>query len=297
MNLFDPRPLAEMLRRAPELVAFWFLTDTLGSQHPEVVARRAILTTNPLRREAERQQRREGHWGTHPHPETHELEVDALRLYTNLRLLADYGASSADEPVARALAVLWSLQMMDGRLPLHWHHMGYVLVTLARLGLAGEPPVRRLRDVLRREQRADGGWINPLYEPRVVMQGGPSCVWTTVNVVLGLLACAPTEADPVLDRAADFLEGTVLTPGYRSFYYGGLEPWQTLRYDYRGVRFFVGPHLVLDALSRLNATRYDEPLVRLWRHTMALRGADGWWGDAWTTLTLWRVAARLNHHD
>ncbi|MCZ7571471.1 MAG: hypothetical protein M5U01_23230 [Ardenticatenaceae bacterium] len=297
MDPFDPRPLAQMLRRATEPVAFWFRHEILGPRHPEVVAGRPALAAAPLRRETERQQRHEGHWGTHLHPETGEPEVDSLRLYTNLRLLADYGATAGDEPVAHALEALWSLQIVDGRFPLYWHHMGHLLVTLARLGQAGDQRVQRLDALLRREQRADGGWLNPLYEPRVTVQGGPSCVWTTVNVVLGLLAGAQAGPDPVLERAAGFLEATILTPGYRSFCYGGMEPWQTLHYGYRGIRFFVGPHLVLDALSCLGATRYGEPLARLWVATMAQRRPDGWWGDAWTTLTIWRVAARLHSHD
>lgn len=295
MTLALIEKLERALQMAPLPIQYWHQHARLGADAAEVRALRASLRAAPARRAAEADQRPEGHWGTIPDPETHALGIDIPRLFNTLRLLVDHGATLEDEPVLRALEAIWRCQMLDGRFPLFWHQMGDLLATLGRLGLAQESRTQRLRAILLHEQRPDGGWLNPAFEPYAYATGGPSCVWTTVNVARGLLATtAATPRETALSRAATFLEETVLTPGYRSFNAGGMEPWQTLHYNWRGVRFFVGPHLVLETLTNLGGLPTDPAISRLWAHIEPLRGRDGWWGDGWTTLSLWRSATALH---
>lgn len=178
---------------------------------------------------------------------------------------------------------------------------GLVLRCIMRLGVTEDPRILRVFEWLRARQRPDGGWIIPCledlrYQPEyrgmkmetfVAMAergqfGGydpaehyrvPSCIWTTMMVMRGMVQDAEFAKSPQGRRGLDFFLDRFFQRNYHSAYYRSETNWTRLKYPtYHGSGL-----LALDILTNHGYSADDPRMEKPISWLLSCRSKDGYW--------------------
>lgn len=247
----------------------------------------------------------------------------------NLHALLQYRTSRDEGNVRAALELIFSWQTKEGYIPGPWtdafpltHYNGYAVHDLCRFELSRDKRVRRIIGWLEKSQRSDGGWIIPfLMDVRSLPEYShmkfrefidamrhadktrfeartfphiPSCIWTTMQVVWGLVEDPRSARSASIRRGADFFLDRFFTRNYHKTFYYSETNWTRLKYP---------PHFgsglsALDTLTRLGYGPDDPRMDRPIRWLLSVRSRDGFWSqserpnpekDQWITVTALRI--------
>lgn len=250
----------------------------------------------------------------------------------NLSTLADYRTTRAESHVEAALQNILKWQCKEGYIPGPWtdvfplpYFNGYASNLLLRFGLEEDKRVQRLLNWLVSMQRPDGGWNIPYlddlrYLPEyrwmkmneLLREIGkmdklkrdpemfahiPSCHWSTMLVVWGLIDSPRYSKSKEVRRGAEFFLDRFFKRNSHTSYYLTEKHWTSFRYPIR----FGNGLMALDILTRLgygpDDSRMDKPISWL----VGARSPDGLWSqsqrphperDQWISLIALRSLAR-----
>lgn len=256
-----------------------------------------------------------------------------ITMLRNLDALGDSLTTRDEGRVGASIDRILGWQTEDGHVPGPWerfplpHYNGYALRNMVVLGADDDPRVGKLRDWLYRNQREDGGWVIPYiqdmkYLPEYrhmkmrdflsLANNGlpydagerrlrdlPSCTWTTMMVVRGLVASAsPTKDERVL-RGADFFLNGFFRRNQNSTFLMDERHWTRLKYPtYHGSGLCA-----LDILTFLGFGPDDERMDKPIRWLLGARSKDGFWRrsdrphpekDLWITEVALSIIARYS---
>ncbi len=149
-----------LLASADPSVRYLALTEVLGESARSRTVREARerIPSGPRVRALLRGQKRDGGFGVHPY---NKWRGAFWRLVSLVELAVPTGHPRALAALEQVLGWLGSprdIPTIDGRVRQHATHEGLMLAVSCRLGIAGDPRVRRLVDSLLRSQWPDGGW-------------------------------------------------------------------------------------------------------------------------------------------
>jgi hypothetical protein len=257
-----------------------------------------------------------------------------VTMLRNLDELTDSLTTKDEGHVGMALEKILGWQADDGhipgpteRFPLP-HYNGYALRNMVVLGAGGDPRVRRLRAWLLARQREDGGWVIPYvqdakYLPQYrnmkmrefvrLANGGqipydpgdsgfadvPSCIWTTMMVVRGLVAGLNPKVDRRVRRGAGFFLDRFFKENHHSTFYKDSGHWTRLRYP----TYFGSGLCALDILTSIGYGPDDARMERPIRWLLDMRSKDGFWSqsdrphpekDMWITEVALSILARYS---
>lgn len=257
-----------------------------------------------------------------------------ITMLRNLDALGDALADKGDGLVGAALERILGWQAPDGhipgpvrRFPLP-HYNGYALRCLVVLGMRTDPRVKRLRSWLLDSQREDGGWVIPYlqdmrylprfrhmrmrdfermadegripYEPEDPrLAEVPSCTWTTMMVVRGLVSEPNPRVDRSIARGAEFFLERFFKENRHPTFYKDSAHWTKLRYP----TYFGSGLCALDILTSMGFGAEDERMERPVRWLMGMRMKDGFWSqsdrphpekDLWITEVALSILARYS---
>lgn len=250
----------------------------------------------------------------------------------NLSDLADYRTSREEGHVDAALQNFLKWQSEEGYIPGPWtdafplpYFNANAAYALIRFGLEREKKVQKLLNWLVSMQRSDGGWNIPFlqdlhYSPEYKwmrihefisfvrtldkskfdaqkFQHIPSCQWSTMLVVRGLIESPKLSKSKAVRRGAEFFLDRFFKKNAHTTFYMTENHWTVLKYPAR----FGSGLIALDLLTRLGYgpedPRMDKPISWL----VAARSADGIWNqsmrphpesDQWISLIALRTLAR-----
>ena len=222
--------------------------------------------------------------------------------------LAEYKTSRTEGNIQTGLELILSWQDDEGYIPgpslvgiPEVNVNGFALSILNRFGMGGDRRVRRLRDWLVTKQRNDGGWSIPFiqdmrYDPEyrymrssvfeeLVREGKvkgydpsrysdvPSCTWTTLSVLRGMVQDKEMRFDPRILRAGNFFLDQFFKRNHHACYYRSEKSWTTLKYPTYHGSGLVG----LEMLTAMGFGRSDPRMERPIEWLAAARSADGLW--------------------
>ena len=226
----------------------------------------------------------------------------------NLYELAEYKASRTDGNIQAGLELILSWQDDEGYIPgpnlmgiPEVNVNGFTLSILYRFGMGEDRRVRRLKDWLMARQRHDGGWSIPYlqdmrYDPEyrymrssvfeeLVTErkirdydpsrysGVPSCIWTTLSVLRGMVQDRTMRFDPQVRKAGSFFLDQFFKRNYHPCYYKSEKSWTTLKYPTYHGSGLVG----LEMLTAMGFGRSDPRMGRPIEWLAGARSADGLW--------------------
>ncbi|HIJ18000.1 MAG TPA: hypothetical protein HA364_09530 [Thermoplasmata archaeon] len=230
-----------------------------------------------------------------------------ITMLRNLDALGDSRTTKDEGHVSAAVERILGWQTKEGYIPGPWERFplpqynGYALRNLAVLGMGSDPRVHRIERWLLDMQRGDGGWVIPYiqdirYLPqyknmkmreftRIVNQGQvpytedralddiPSCIWTTMMVVRGLVAGQIAKTDKRLLSGAElFLDG-FFKENYHTTFFKEKGHWTKLKYP----TYFGSGLCALDLLTFLGFGPGDERMDKPIRWLLGARSKDGFW--------------------
>jgi len=256
-----------------------------------------------------------------------------ITMLRNLDALGDSLTTKDEGRVGTAIERILSWQTEEGYIPGPWerfplpHYNGYALRNLAVLGMWRDPRVRKLERWLLEHQRRDGGWVTPYiqdirYLPqyrhmkkrdfiRLANQGQipytkdqrlddiPSCLWTTMMVVRGLLAGSTKRRDKRVIRGAEFFLDGFFKENYHVTFFKDQGHWTKLKYP----TYFGSGLCALDLLTFLGFGPGDDRMDKPIRWLMGARSNDGFWSqsdrphpekDLWITEVALSILARYS---
>ncbi|HEX9908887.1 MAG TPA: hypothetical protein VGB78_10575 [Thermoplasmata archaeon] len=229
----------------------------------------------------------------------------------NLFMLSEYKAERSDGHVGASVEKMLGWQEDEGYIPGPWtdvipvpYYNGYALYLMTRLGFQSDKRVGRLADWLLSIQRMDGGWNKPFvmdlhYTPeframrmrdflKFVEERGwrsfdlkgltqyPSCAYTTMMVIWGLMQQPKVARSSAVRRGADFILDRFFKRNPHPSYYMSEEHWTRLTYPYR----FGSGLMALDMLTELGYGPDDERMDRPIKWLLGARAADGMWSQS-----------------
>ncbi|MCU0859039.1 MAG: terpene cyclase/mutase family protein [Thermoplasmata archaeon] len=210
--------------------------------------------------------------------------------------------------IGTSLELMLSWQADDGHIPgpsmvgiPEVNTNGFALSIFNRFGMADDPRVRRLKDWLMSMQRPDGGWNIPYvqdmrYEPEyrymrsVVFEDLvrdrkahgydpsrysdiPSCIWTTLSVLRGMVQNPETRFNPDVRKAGDFILDRFFKRNYHACHHRAESNWTTLKYP-----TYHGSGLVaLEMLTAMGFGRSDPRMEKPIEWLVGARSSDGLW--------------------
>ncbi len=180
-------------------------------------------------------------------------------------------------------------------------HNGLALRCIMRLGVNDDPRVRRIFDWLAARQRPDGGWVIPYLEdvrylPEyrgmkvdsfiALVESGrmprydpaahhhvPSCIWTTMMVMRGMVQDVNFARSANGRRGLDFFLDRFFQRNYHSAYYRSETNWTRLKYPtYHGSGL-----LALDILTTHGYSADDPRMEKPVAWLVGCRSKDGYW--------------------
>lgn len=256
-----------------------------------------------------------------------------VSMLRNLDALGD-SLTTVDEGRMRTVVDrILGWQTEEGYIPGPWerfplpHYNGYALRNLVVLGMGEDKRVKRLERWLLSTQRGDGGWIVPYiqdlrylpqyqhmrmkefvrlanegritYANDLAMDDIPSCYWTTMMVVRGLLAGSTPRKDRSALRGAEFfLEGFFKGNRHANFFKNP-HHWTRLKYP----TYFGSGLCALDLLTFMGFGPDDERMERPIKWLLGARSKEGLWSqsdrphpekDLWITEVALSVLARYS---
>ena len=256
-----------------------------------------------------------------------------ITMLRNLDALGDSLTTMGEGRVGASIERILGWQTEEGYVPGPWerfplpHYNGYALRNMVVLGAGDDPRVGKLRAWLSRNQREDGGWVIPYiqdvrylpeyrhmkmrdflslannglpYDPgEGRLRDLPSCTWTTMMVVRGLIASAEHPKDERTMRGADLILDRFFKKNRHPSFLMDEGHWTRLKYPtYHGSGLCA-----LDILTFLgygpDDARMDKPIR--WR--LGARSKDGFWRrsdrphpekDLWITEVALSIIARYS---
>jgi len=250
----------------------------------------------------------------------------------NLQTLAEYRARRDEGHVDAALQNLIRWQCDEGFIPGPWtdafplpYSNGHAAHALLRFGLEHDKKVQKLISWLLSAQRPDGGWNIPFlqdlhYLPeykwmrvhefisfikrtdksRFDLKGFqhiPSCQWSTMLVVRGLIESPKLAGSKTVKRGAEFILDRFFKKNAHTSFYFTEKHWTTLTYPMH----FGNGLVALDLLTRLGYGPDDPRMEKPISWLMSARSADGFWSqsmrphpekDQWISLMALRTLTR-----
>ncbi|MCJ7606702.1 MAG: hypothetical protein MUO94_02500 [Thermoplasmata archaeon] len=249
-----------------------------------------------------------------------------ITVLRNLYMLYQYGLRRGDDDRSEpCLDRLKDWQQEDGHMPgpeldmlPRPHYNGFALGVFLRYDMAGESTTDRLTRWLSDRQRPDGGWLIPYiedmkYRPEYRLmrmadfidlhQRGdlpehdpndyldiPSCSWTTLGAIRGLIWHDERAIDPETRRGAEFVLNRFFKKNYHSTFNRSERNWTMLKFP---------PHHGNGMAAALCLAYFgfglgDERMEKVVRWLLSERRADGVWhrserphpiDDQWITIT------------
>jgi len=231
-----------------------------------------------------------------------------ITMLRNLYTLTEYSTSRSEGRIELVLKRILSWQAPDGYIPGPWtgafpipHYNGFALRNLLKFELEKDKRVQKLIRWLLSIQRPDGGWIIPFLEDvkylpeyrnlkmadfieaiktldRSKLDPGqfeqiPSCIWTTMGVVRGLIQSRDWIHSEQVRRGADFFLDRFFKRNYHATFYQSEKNWTRLKYP----TYFGSGLGGLDILCYIGYGPDDERMERPIRWLMSMRAKDGFW--------------------
>ena len=310
-------PIDWLLSGEP-FVKYRTLIDLLGKEDvdKEVVATKRLVPKHRLIQQVFDKQNRDGYWGTPKDIYTWWPKKDTT--FWLLGVLADFGFTREDSRIARACEYVFSTQHSSGGFgcappPKPYDcFTGILTESLAKLGYASDPRLKKAYEWLTQRQRLDGGfWCKNTGQPGRPREKEPSCAFSTLCVLSALLQNAELRESTIARKSTEFLfrcwdnRGKIKYAGHDSQIGKG---WEKLKYpftDYRILKY-------LDILSQLELAKNDHRMMEMMNVLIAKQDEKGRfypesihkvWSDfdfgqkkapsRWITLIVYRVAKRV----
>jgi hypothetical protein len=256
-----------------------------------------------------------------------------ITMLRNLDTLGDNLTTKDEGHVGAAIERILGWQAKEGYIPgpTHAfplpHYNGYALRNLVVLGMAEDARVRKLDKWLLGRQRSDGGWAIPYvqdmrYLPQYrhmrmgefvrladhgqipyVSDGRsddvPSCIWTTMMVVRGLVAGPVVRKDRRIVRGCEFFLDRFFKENPHATFFKDRGHWTKLRYP----TYFGSGLAALDLLTFMDFGPGDERMDKPIRWLLSKRSKDGFWSqsdrphplmDLWITEVALSILARYS---
>jgi hypothetical protein len=247
----------------------------------------------------------------------------------NLYKLLQMRTEVSEGKVSKSLERILGWQTEEGYIPGTWTNLfpipywnAFAAHDLVRFGMGEDPRVKKLVSWLLSMQRADGGWNIPYYEdvkylPRyrrippeefvkVLKEEGvdkhdpkqlqrfPSCTWSTVQVLWGLVESDEVAGSRAARRAGQFVLDRFLQRNPHPSFYPTVDHWFVFRYPPN-----TGGGLpALQVLTRLGFGPDNPKMDVCVRWLVDQRGEDYFWhrtqgshptSDQWITLIALQV--------
>jgi hypothetical protein len=242
------------------------------------------------------------------HPPSYYEHMTILK---NLLSLLHYNCDHTDRRIHAVLDRLMSWQTEEGyvRGPLGHsfpqpHYNGYALCDLCGFDREYDHDVNRVAEWLYSTQRADGGWIMPYVQDvmslpqyrhmsveefiQMKMESGtdvptpddlgdvPSCHWTTMMVLWGLMEQRWLRKDPRVRKATSFLVGRFFRKNPHANFYESERNWRTIRYPPNK----CGGLVALYVLTKIGVGPEDPRMEVPIEWLISARYRDGFWTDS-----------------
>jgi hypothetical protein len=255
-----------------------------------------------------------------------------VTMLRNLHLLGDLHTKAGEGNIGIALTRLLSWQSEEGYIPGPWteaypmpNYNRYALRNLTQFGQEDNPGTKRLAKWLLSIQRHDGGWSIPYiqdvrYRPEYrhlrmnrfeeLVEAGdvpaynpdeyahvPSCIWSTMMVIRGLVWSRTLRKAKETMAGADFVLDHFFKRNYHASMLQSEKNWTRLKDPtYRGSGLCA-----LDILTAMGYGPDDERMEKPIDWLMRARSKDGFWyrsdrphpdADLWITLTAVCILSR-----
>lgn len=253
-------------------------------------------------------------------------------MVANLYKLLQMRTDASEGRVGTSLEKILGWQMEEGYILGGWTRLfplpysnAFTAHDLLRFGMGDDPRVRKLVSWLMSMQRADGGWNIPYYEdvkylPRyrrvppdefmVVLeregvdkhdpkelQRFPSCIWSTVQVLWGLVESDGPASSSAMKRGGQFILDRFLQKNPHPSFYPTVNHWYVFGYPPNS----SGGLPALQVLTRLGFGADNPHMDKCIRWLVEQRGEDYFWhrtqgshptSDQWITLMALQVLSR-----
>ncbi len=244
--------------------------------------------------------------GLHP-PSYHEH----MTILKNLLSLLHYNCDHTDRRIQPVLDRLMSWQTDEGYIqgPLGHpfpqpHYNGHALCDLCGFDREYDRDVNRIAEWLYSTQRADGGWVMPYVQDvmclpqykdmsveefvQMMREGGedvptpddlkgvPSCHWTTLMVLWGLMEQSWMRKDPRVRKATSFLAGRFFKKNPHANFYQSEKNWTMVKYPPNKCGGLVALYVMTKMGVGAEEPRMEEPVKWL----ISARYRDGFWTES-----------------
>lgn len=242
------------------------------------------------------------------HSATYHEHMTILR---NLLSLLHYNCDHTDERIHAVLDRLMGWQTKEGYIsgPLGHpfpqpHYNGYALCDLCGFDREHDKDVNRIAGWLYSMQRSDGGWIQPYVQDVMclpqyrhmsmeefvqMMRDGreevptpedlgdvPSCHWTTLMVLWGLMEQPFMRKDSRIRRATSFLVGRFFERNPHANFYQHEKYWKTVKYPPNKCGGLVALYVMTKIGVGAEEPRMEAPISWL----VSARYRDGFWTES-----------------
>jgi len=255
-----------------------------------------------------------------------------VTMLRSLFTLSEYVVGKDEGKVQACVEKLLSRQTDEGFIPGPWtdaypipHYNGFALRALLHYGEESDARIKNLVRWLLRNQRKDGGWSIPfeqdvrylpqyrqmrvadfqnLVRDREIPNYNPSdyyhipsCIWSTMMVVRGLLQSEGLTRSKAARRGADFFLDRFFKKNYHYSFYHSETNWTKLRYP----TYFGSGLCALDLLTFMGYGADDPRMEKPMRWILNCRRTDGFWSqsdrphpdkDQWISLIALCILAR-----
>lgn len=234
-----------------------------------------------------------------------------ITMLRNLFMLSGYQAEREEGCINACLEKILGWQTKEGYIPGPWtdlfplpHYNGFALRAFMSFGLEEDKRVQMLIKWLLDMQRPDGGWIIPYIEDvrylpeyrymrvpdfmDLIRKGEikygspekyadvPSCTWSTLLVLRGMVLSYKLPRTPQARKAADFVLDRFFKKNPHPAFLRSEDNWTRLKYP----TYFGSGLLALDIATWMGHGADDPRLEKPIRWLLGARGQDGLWSQS-----------------